>query len=145
MRKNRRRIFKLTRLQFHSKFLKDILSKKKKIAEEEIVSLTATYSAVIQKSLPVKMKDPSSFTIPCSIGKYEFKEALCVSGADINLMPLSVVQRLSLRKLTPTVITLQMADKPMTQPEGVLEDVLVKVGKFIFPMDFVVIKMEEDT
>ena len=109
------------------------------------MSLTATYSAVIQKSLPVKMKDLSSFTIPCSIGKYEFKEALCVSGAGINLMPLSVVQRLSLRKLTPTAITLQMADKPMTQPEGVLEDVLVKVGKFIFPMDFVVIKMEEDT
>ena len=60
-------------------------------------------------------------------------------------MPLSVVQRLSLGELTPTTITLQMADRSMAQPEGVLEDVLVKVGKFIFPMDFVVIKMEEDT
>ena len=109
------------------------------------MSLTTTCNTVIQKSLPSKMKDPGTFTIPCSIGKYEFKEALCDSGANINLMPLSVVQRLSLGELTPTSITLQMADRSMAQPEGVLEDVLVKVGKFIFPMDFVVIKMEEDT
>ena len=56
------------------------------------------------------MKDPGSFTIPCSIGKYEFKKALCDSGASINLMPLSVVQRLSLEELNPTAITLHMAD-----------------------------------
>ena len=91
------------------------------------------------------MKDPGSFTIPCTIGKYEFKKALCDSGAITNLMPLSMVQRLSLGELTPTAITLQMADRSMAQPEGVLEDVLVKVGKFIFPVDFVVMKMEEDT
>ena len=73
------------------------------------------------------MKDPGSFTIPCSIGKYEFKKALCDSCANINLMPLSVVQRVSLGELTPTAITLKMADRSMAQPEGVLEDVLVKV------------------
>ena len=129
----------------YAKFLKDILSKNKKSDEEGIMSLTGTCSAVIQKSLPAKMKVPGSFTIPCSIGKYEFKEALCDSGASINLMPLLVVQRLSLGQLTPTEITLQMADRSMAQREGVLEDVLVKVGKFIFPVDFVVIKMEEDT
>ena len=72
----------------YAKFLKDILRKKKKIVEEGIVSLTATCSSVIQKSVPTKMKDPDSFTIPCSIGKYEFKEALCDLGANINLMPL---------------------------------------------------------
>ena len=59
-------------------------------------------------------------------------------------MPLSVVQRLSLGELTSTIITLQMADKSMAQPEGVLEDVLVKVGKFIFLVNFVVMKMEKD-
>ena len=91
------------------------------------------------------MKDPGSFTIPCSIGKYEFKKALCDYGESINLMPLSVVQRLSLGELTPTAVTLQMADRSMAQPEGILEDVLVKVGKFVFPVDFVVMKMEEDT
>ena len=91
------------------------------------------------------MKDPSSFTIPCSIGKYEFKKALCDSGVSINLMPLSVVQRLSLGELTPTAITLQMADRSMAQPKGILEDVLVKVGKFVFSVDFVIMQMEEDT
>ena len=91
------------------------------------------------------MKDPSSFTIPCFIGKYEFKKALCNFGASINLMPLSVVQRLSLGELTPTAITLQMADRSMEQPEAILEDVLVKVGKFVFPVDFVVMQMEKDT
>ena len=60
-------------------------------------------------------------------------------------MPLFVVQRLSLGELTPTTITMQMDDRSMAQPKGVLEDVLVKVGKFIFPIDFVVMKMEEDT
>ena len=129
----------------YAKFMKDILRKKKKIAEEGVVSLTATCSAVIQKSLPAKMKDPDSFTIPCTIGKYEFKKALCDSGASINLMPLSVVKRLSLGELTPITITLQMADRSMAQLEGVLEDVLVKVGKFFFPVDFVVMRMEEDT
>ena len=135
----------ITQMPNYAKFLKDILSKKKKIVDEGVVSLTATCSAVIQKSLPAKMKDLGSFTIPCTIGKYEYKKPLCDSGARINLMPLSVVQRLSLGKLTPTAITLQMAYRSMAQPEGVLEDVLVKVGKFIFPVDFVIMKMEEDT
>ena len=95
------------------KFMKEILSKKKKIAEEGIVNLTANCSAVIQRSLPAKMKASGSFTIPCFIGKYEFKKALCDSGASINLMPLSVVHRLSLGELLPTKITLQMADRSM--------------------------------
>ena len=60
-------------------------------------------------------------------------------------MPLSVVKRLSLGELTPTAITLQMEDRTMAQPEGVLEDVLIKVGKFIFPIDFVLVDVEEDT
>ena len=96
----------ITQMPKYAKFLKNILSKKKKIADEGVVSLTATCSVVIQKSLPAKMKYPSRFTIPCTIRKYEFKKALCDSGANINLMPLSVVQRLSLGELTPTTITL---------------------------------------
>ena len=132
-------------MPIYAKFLKEVLSKKRKIAEKGIVNLTTTCSAVIQQKIPAKMKDPGSFTIPCSIGKYELKKALCDSGASINLMPLSVVQRISLGKLTPTAITLQMDDRSMAQPEGILEDVLVKVGKFIFLVDFVIMKMEEDT
>ena len=84
----------ITQMPNYAKFLKDILSKKKRIADERVVSLTTTCSAVIQKSLPTKMKDPNNFTISCIIGKYEFKKDLCISGANINLMPLSVVHRL---------------------------------------------------
>ena len=90
------------------------------------------------------MQDPGSFTIPCKIGDTDMGKALCDSRANINLMPLSVAQKLSLRELTPTAITLQMADRTLAHPEGVLEDVLIKVGKFVFPVDFVVINMEED-
>ena len=62
------------------------------------------------------MQDPVSFTIPRTMGNYEFGRALCDSGASINLMPLSVVKRLSLRELTPTTMTLQMVDMSMAQP-----------------------------
>ena len=106
----------ISQMPLDAKFQKEILRKKRKLAEEGIVNLTTTCSAIIQKKLPEKMKDPGIFTIPCSIGKYEFKKALCDSGSSINLMPLSVVQRLSLRELTPTAITLQMADRSMAQP-----------------------------
>ena len=129
----------------YAKFLKDILSNKRKFTKNGVVNLTATCSVMIQRSLLEKMQDPGSFTIPCSIGNFEFKNTLCDSGASINLMPLSVVKRLSLGELTPTAITLQMADRTMAQPDGVLEDVLIKEGKFIFPVDFVVMDMEEDT
>ena len=135
----------INQINIYTKFLKEILSQKRKIVEEGIVNLTATCIAVIQKKLPAKMKDHGNFTIPCSIGKYEFKKALCDSGASINLMPISVVQRLSLGELTQTAITLQMANRSMAQPEGILEYVLVKVGKFIFLVDFVIMKMEEGT
>ena len=93
----------------------------------------------------MKMQDLGSFTIPCTIGKVEFKKALCDSRASINLMPLSIVKRLSLGELTPTNMILQMVDRNMAQPDGVLEDVLIKVGKFIFLVDFIVMDMEEDT
>ena len=90
----------------YAKFMKDILSKKRKITEEGIMSLTATCNAVIQKTLPEKMQDPCSFTIPYKIGDADMGKALSDSGAIINLMPLSVAQRLSLGELTPTAITL---------------------------------------
>ena len=75
-------------MPLYAKFLKEILSKIRKIAEDGIVNLTATCSAIIKQKLPAKMKDPGSFTILCSIGKYEFKKDLCDSGASINLLPL---------------------------------------------------------
>ena len=135
----------VTQMPLYAKFLKDILSKKRRIVEEGIVNLTATCSALMKKELPEKMKDPGSFTIPCIIGGVEIQKALCDSKASINLMPLSVAKQLSLGELIPTTITLQMADRSMLKPEGVLEDVLVTVGKFVFPVDFIILDMEADS
>ena len=78
------------------------------------------------------------------IGNADKGKTLCDSGDNINLMPLSVAKRLSLGELIPTAMTMQMADRTLTHPEGILEDVLIKVGKFVFPVDFVVINIEED-
>ena len=127
----------------YAKFMKDILSKKKNFVEEGVVSLSVTCSAIIQ-NLPLKIQDLGGFTIPCTIGNYEFGRALCDLGASINLMPLSMVKRLSLGEFTPTTMTLHMVDITMAQLEGILEDALIKVGNFIFPVDFVVIDIEED-
>ena len=135
----------VTQMPLYAKFLKEILSKKRRFAEEGVVNLTATCSAVIKKNLPEKMKDPGSFTIPCTIGGFEIQKALCDSDASMNLMPLSVARKLSLGELTPTTVTLQMADRTMVKPEGVIEDVLVKVGKFVFPVDFIILDIEEDS
>ena len=96
----------LAQMPHYAMFMKAILSKKRKFAKEGVVSLIATCSAVIQKSLPQKMHDLDNFTIPCTIGNYEFVKAQCDSRASINPMPLSVVKRLSLGDLTLTTMTL---------------------------------------
>ena len=96
----------LDQIPNYAKFLKDILSKKRMFTEEGVVNLIATCNVVIQKKLTVKIQDPGSFTIPYTIGKVEFKKALCDSGASINLMPLSIVKILSLGELDPTNRTL---------------------------------------
>ncbi|XP_022889199.1 uncharacterized protein LOC111404654 [Olea europaea var. sylvestris] len=91
-----------------------------------------------------KKKDPGSFTIPCTIGSSSFDKALCDLGASINLMPLSVFKKLGLGKVKLTIVTLQLANRSLTYPQGIIEDVIVKVNKFIFPANFVVLDMEED-
>ena len=128
----------------YAKFMKDIISKKRKLNDCGRVNLSSNCSVVIQRRMPQKIQDPESFTIPCAIGNHEFGRSLYDSGASINLIPLSVARILSLGELTPTNLTLQMADISIVKPEGIIEDVLVKVGKFIFLVDFVVINMEED-
>ena len=96
----------LTQMPQYAKFMKDIMSKNKKITKEGIVSLTKTCSVVIQKTLLEKRQDLGSFTVPCKIGDADMGKALCDSLASINLMPLSVAQGLCFWELTPTTMTL---------------------------------------
>ncbi|PIN27063.1 hypothetical protein CDL12_00161 [Handroanthus impetiginosus] len=127
------------------KFMKDILSKKRRLGNYETVALTEECSAIIQNKLPPKLKDPGSFTIPCTIGTHFSGMALCDLGASINLMSYSIYHTLGLGEAKSTSITLQLADRSLTYPKGVIEDILVKVDKFIFLADFVVLDMEADS
>ncbi|KAL1537390.1 hypothetical protein AAHA92_29909 [Salvia divinorum] len=127
------------------KFLKKVVSKKKRLVDYETVNLTENCSAIIQQKMPEKLKDPGSFNISCVIGNDRQTKALCDLGASINLMPLSFFRKLKFGILKPTTITLQMADKSVKYPNGVLENVLVRVNDFIFPVDFVVLDMKEDS
>ena len=134
----------LEQMANYVKFMKDILSRKRRLSEFETVNLIEECSDILQRKLPQKLKDPSSFTIPCKMGNSVFERALCDLGSSINLMPLSIFRRLGLDEVRPTTVTLQLADRSLKHPWGVIEDVLVKVDKFIFLADFIVLDMEED-
>lgn len=134
----------LTQMPTYAKFLKEILSKKRKIEESETVNLTEECSAIIQNKLPPKLKDPGSFSIPCVIGSEVVKKAMCDLGASVSLMPLSLYERLGIGELKSTRMTLQLADRSVKYPAGIIEDVPVKVGEVYIPADFVVTEMEED-
>jgi hypothetical protein len=112
--------------------------------EHTTVALTEECSAIIQHKIPPKLEDPGSFTIPIRIGKFEFDKALCDLGASVNLMPLSIFRKLGLGEVQPTFITLQLADRSIIYPYGMIKDVLVKVDKFHFPADFLVLDIDDD-
>ncbi|XP_061337523.1 uncharacterized protein LOC133284488 [Gastrolobium bilobum] len=97
-----------------------------------------------QKKFPPKLQDPGSFNIPIAVGNTNVGRALCDLGASINLMPLSICKSLGITELKPTMVFLQLADRSLRRPNGIIEDVLVKVDKFIFPADFIVLDMEEE-
>ncbi|XP_021726352.1 uncharacterized protein LOC110693534 [Chenopodium quinoa] len=131
----------MKQMSHYSKFLKDLLSGRR---ECEIVSLTANCSAILSNKLPTKLKDPGDFSIPCSINGIEFDKVLCDLGASVSLMPYSVYQKLSVGTFSPTNITLQLADRSIKIPTVKVEDIPLRVGKFIFPVDFYVLEMDED-
>ncbi|XP_058733163.1 uncharacterized protein LOC131604756 [Vicia villosa] len=94
--------------------------------------------------IPIKKKDRGSVTIPCTIGDRSFKKALIDLGASVSLMPFSIYKRLGIGKVQDTRMMLQFADQLVKRPYGVVEDVLVKIDKFVFPVDFVILEMPED-
>ena len=128
----------------YAKFMKEVMEKKRKLEDYETVKLTEECSMILQRKLPQKVKDSDNFTISCTIGDSTFDKALCDLGSSINLMPLLVFRKLGLKEVKPTTISLQMANRSLTFPRGIIKDVLVKVDKFIFSVDFVVLDMEEN-
>ncbi|XP_070025607.1 uncharacterized protein [Nicotiana sylvestris] len=105
--------------------------------------MTHQVSAIVH-SMALKLEDPCAFTIPCTIGSPNFAKALCDLGASINLMPYSVLKTLEIRQPRPTSMRLQMADRTMKRTMGIIDDVLVRVDKFILLADFVILDCEVD-
>nr|GEZ34189.1 reverse transcriptase domain-containing protein [Tanacetum cinerariifolium] len=115
-----------------------------KLFELAKVSLNENCSAMLLKKLPEKLGDLGKFLIPCDFPGMNVCHALADLGANINLMALSIWKKLSLPELTPTRMTLELADKSISHPKGVADDVFVKVEKFHFPIDFVMVDFEAD-
>ncbi|GJS86051.1 reverse transcriptase domain-containing protein [Tanacetum coccineum] len=124
--------------------IKSLLMNKEKLLELAKIPLNKNCSAMLLKKLPEKLGDPGKFLIPCNFSGMDVCHALANLGARINLMPLSFLKKLSLPELTPTRMTLELADRSITHPKELAEDVYVKVGKFHFPTDFFVIDFESD-
>ncbi|GJV65006.1 reverse transcriptase domain-containing protein [Tanacetum coccineum] len=118
---------------------KSLLNNKEKLFDLATTPVNENCSAVILKKLSEKLRDPGKFLIPCDFLKLVDWIALADLGASINLMPLSIWKKLSFPKLTPTQMILELADRSTTRSAGIAEDVFVKVGKFHFPTDFVVV------
>ena len=126
----------------YAKILKDLCTIKKGLGIEKKAFLTEQVIAIIQSKYPVKYKDPGSPTISVNIGANCIDKSLLDLGASVHLMPYLVYKQLGLGELKPTNITLSLADRSVKIPKGIVEDVLVKIDKFYYPVDFVVLDTE---
>ncbi|CAN6707622.1 unnamed protein product [Malus baccata var. baccata] len=127
----------------YAKFLKELCTTRKRISTKEVVKVGENVSAILQRKLPPKCKDPGNFTIPCVIGNTRFESAMLDLGASINVMPYSIYASMNLGELKNDGVIIQLADRSNAYPKGVLEDVLVQVNHLIFPADFYVLEMDE--
>ncbi|CAN6579435.1 unnamed protein product [Malus baccata var. baccata] len=127
----------------YAKFLKELCTTRKRASNKVVVKVSENVSAVLQRKLPSKCKDPGSFTIPCVIGNIRFESAVLDLGASINVMPYSIYASMNLGELKNDGVIIQLADRSNAYPKGVLEDVLVQVNHLIFPGDFYVLEMED--
>ncbi|XP_043695157.1 uncharacterized protein LOC122645837, partial [Telopea speciosissima] len=129
----------IAQIPAYAKVLKDLCTQKRTTNVPKKAFLAANISSLISQPVAAKHKDPGSPTISCTIGHTTIDHALLDLGASVNLLPFHVYQQLGLGELKPTKITLQLADRSVKVPKGMIEDVLLKVGEFIFPIDFIVL------
>ncbi|GJT99394.1 reverse transcriptase domain-containing protein [Tanacetum coccineum] len=127
-----------------NKWLSSLLRNKEKLEEIAIMTVNAECSAIIMNKVPEKLEDPGKFLIPCALQELNRTSALADSGASINLLPHSIYKKLELEALTPTRMTLELANRSITHPMGIAEDVVVRVDGFTFLADFVVVNFEPD-
>ncbi|KAI3516248.1 hypothetical protein L1887_15159 [Cichorium endivia] len=128
----------------YAKFLKELCTSKRKLKGYETVKIGENASAVLQRQIPKKCKDPGVFTVPCKLGNLSIPRAMLDLGASINVLPYSVYKATGFGNLAKTGIIVQLADRSIVHPKGVLEDVLVQVNQLVFPVDFYVLDMGDD-
>ena len=126
----------------YAKFLKDLYTVNRGLNVDKNAFLTKQVSAIIQCKTPVKYKDAGCPTISVNIGGTCVEKALLDLGANVNLLPYSIYKQLGLGELKPTTITLSLPDGSVKIPKGTVEDVLVQVDKFYYPVDFVILDTE---
>ena len=136
------RLTDMLKMNPYAKYMKDIVTNKRKIPEAEISTMLANYT--FKGGIPKKLGDPGVPTIPCSNKRNYVKVALCDLGAGVSVMPLSLYRRLDLNKLTPTEISLQMDDKSRAIPVCICEDVRVVVANVTILTDFLILDIPED-
>ncbi|GJX65208.1 reverse transcriptase domain-containing protein [Tanacetum coccineum] len=129
----------------YGKFLKEVVRNKHKLEQISSAFLSNESSAIFQNKVPPKLKDPGSFLIPCTFSKTFSCNALADLVASTNLMPYSLYAKLSLETLKPTKMSVRLADRSFQYPIGIAENMLVEVGNFTFPVDFIILEMEEDS
>jgi len=128
----------------YAKVLKQLCTSKRKLYGNYTMKVGANISAIIQKRVPPKCKDPGVFSVPCKLGDLPVAHAMMDLGASINVLPYSIFKTLKCGTLQSTGVVAQLADRSLVRPMGVLEDVLVQVRDLIFPADFYVIDMGDD-
>jgi hypothetical protein len=132
----------IQQVPLYAKFLKDLITFKRRTNVPKKAFLTKQVSSILQCKMPIKYKDPGCPTISCMIGVNQIEKALLDLGASVNLLPYSIYLQLGLGELKPISMTLQLADRSVKIPWGIMEDILIKVDKFYFPVDFIVMDTE---
>ncbi|XP_057526026.1 uncharacterized protein LOC130805317 [Amaranthus tricolor] len=127
----------------YAKFLKDIISNKRKLEESVVETLNGQCSAILHCKLPKKQADPGSFTIPLKLGKDVSAVALADLGASVSVMSLTLCKKIN-GEMKATRMSIQLADRSVRYPIGILEDFPVQVGNYFVSCDFVIMDMEED-
>ncbi|XP_050875054.1 uncharacterized protein LOC127078665 [Lathyrus oleraceus] len=107
--------------------------------------MTKKGDTTVPQPLPPNIKDPGKLTIACTIGGVKIPHTLFDLESSINVIPLNKVKELKLGEITPSNMTLILADSSVTHPLGILHDMLVHIDGLVFPADFVVINMKEDS
>ncbi|XP_050916475.1 uncharacterized protein LOC127131606 [Lathyrus oleraceus] len=134
----------LEQMPTYAKFMKYIIFQRR-TADTNPIILTETCSAILQgMKIPIKKKDRGVVSIPCTIGDKSFNKALIDLGASVSLMPLPIYKKLGIGVVQDTKMTLQFTDHSVKKPYGIVEDVLVKIDKFVFLVDFVILEIPED-